>query len=112
MNDREHQIKQIVLTAVDECTTCGYTYGYDNIDVVGHRGDLWVLTVSCQGCEKQGFVAALMIDESQGAREPAHELREGETRAGEPVSTRDVHEMRAFLASFTGDLAAHLRRQS
>jgi hypothetical protein len=65
MTDRERQVKRLVLTAVDECAVCGHEYDLGNVDVIGNRGDMWVLRVNCPRCQKEGFIAALITVRSR-----------------------------------------------
>lgn len=114
MTDRERQVKRLVLTAVDGCAACGHVYALDNVDVIGQRGDMWVLRVVCPRCLKQGFIAALVND----AQEPAvadapsdpmpviDEWRHDGQRT--PITARDVLAMHEFLADHGGDLASLL----
>lgn len=112
MTDRERQVKRLVLTAVDECAVCGHEYALDNVDVIGQRGNLWMLRVCCPRCRKQGFVAALI-----NVHEPAAPPLELPPSAADrrhdgqwtPITARDVLEMHEFLAGFSGDLTSALR---
>jgi hypothetical protein len=111
MSDPEHEVKRIILTAVDECAVCGQEYALESIDVIGHRGNLWMLALQCPNCQKQGFIAALVQDGAVALPLAARDLTEAElarfSRSG-PIAARDVLEMRKFLADFDGDLAAYL----
>jgi hypothetical protein len=107
MNDREQQVKQLVLTAVEGCGGCGRLYEPTNLDVIGQRGAMWMLRACCPRCRKQGFIAALVnVAEPAVVAEVADARHDGDLT---PVTADDVLAMRDFLAAFEGDLAAHLR---
>jgi hypothetical protein len=110
MTDRERQVKRLVLTAVDECAVCGHEYALDNLDVIGQRGDMWMLRVCCPRCRKQGFIAALVnVQEAvaPAAPQPSAEDRRHDGQQS-PITARDVLEMHEFLAGFDGDLTSAL----
>ncbi|MCC6629406.1 MAG: hypothetical protein IT340_18650 [Chloroflexi bacterium] len=108
MSDREQQVKRLVLTAVDGCGICGCLYEPDNLDVIGQRGEIWMLRACCPRCSKQGFIAALVnAAEPAVASAPAAESQPG---GGQTlVTAQDVLAMHEFLAVFEGDLGAYLR---
>ena len=108
---QEDQVRRLVLTAVEDCATCGQSFDLENVDILGQRGDLWVVTLRCPACEKRGFVAALLIDEHEAVTETVLELTPEEARSfgqAAPISARDVLEMHEFLTGMRSDLAAHL----
>jgi hypothetical protein len=114
MTDRERQVKRLVLTAVDECAVCGHEYELDNVDVIGNRGDMWVLRVNCPGCQKQGFIAALVNGQEPAAVaapvEPPIEVDPRHDGQWSPITAHDVLEMHEFLAGFEGDFVTYLMR--
>jgi len=97
------------------CSVCSATYAYENVAVLGHQDELWFLTVTCPGCQTQGLIAALVRDET--AQEPAPvgvraEAPVAEARpSGPPITEADVDDMREFLHTFRGDLAARVSRR-
>ena len=108
MSDRERQVKQLVLTAVEGCGMCGHIYVPDNLDVIGQRGDIWMLRACCPRCSKQGFIAAL-VNAAEPAVADAPPLEARHDGGQTPVTADDVLAMHEFLAGFSGNLAAHLR---
>jgi hypothetical protein len=111
MFDREHQVKHMVLTAVEVCGVCGEHYSLDNLDVIGNRGDLWVLTLRCPRCQKRGFIAALVNSDHEPQAVMPLDMTDDEVeqlQQAEPVSARDVLEMHEFLATWRGGVSRYL----
>ena len=82
---------------------CGHIYVPDNLDVIGQRGDIWMLRACCPRCSKQGFIAALVkAAEPAVADSPPIEARHDGLHT--PVTANDVLAMHEFLAGFSGNL--------
>jgi len=75
------------LIATVRCPLCGHAFHADDVAVVDHRPDEWLLDVVCHACESRGLVLAEI---------------EGATRA--PIDRREVEEWRRFLQEFRGDM--------
>lgn len=119
MEERQ-QPEQIIkrLMAAVKCTVCGSPYESDRIKFLGHRDELWFLTVTCSRCHTQGLVAALLKDANGNSatltrisvpgKALAPEVVNPEPPAvtpEEPVTADDVLEMHGFLQDFDGDFA-------
>ena len=113
--EQPEQIVKRLMMAV-KCTACGAPYESDRIKVLGHRDELWFLTVTCGRCHTQGLVAALLKDDDgssatftrisvPGKTYPPEEVSpEPEiTLPTEPVTADDVQDMHQFLQDFDGD---------
>jgi hypothetical protein len=114
MSDRERQVKRLVLTAVDECAVCGHEYELANVDVIGQRGEMWVLRLCCPRCRKQGFIAALVNGREPGPPAAFAELSDDDLRHDgrwTPITGRDVLELREFLDRFDGDFASAMSNE-
>ncbi len=85
---------------------CGQRYELDNIGVLGHEEDLWLLRVSCSACHNQYLVAAIIREEE--APEVVTDLTEAELdefeSAGE-LTADEVLDMHSFLRDFDGDFS-------
>ena len=94
---KESVIKKLMASM--KCDSCGQHYEDDNIDIIGHREDMWFLRVLCSSCQTQCLVAAV-VKESKVA-----ELVETEPagRDGEVVDANDVLNMHVFLKDFGGN---------
>lgn len=96
-------IKQLM--SAMKCSVCGALYRPANIKVLGHRDNLWFLSVSCHSCKSQGLVAAVIKEEGDipgiitDLSKEEYSMLEG----GSMVSGDDVLDMHQFLSEFDGD---------
>jgi len=97
----ENLIKRL-MTSI-KCGVCGQRYGVDNIDVIGHREDLWFLRVVCLSCHTQALVAAVVKEDR--LPEVITDLTEAELDRFRDVgvlTADDVLDMHNFLKDFDG----------
>lgn len=88
-----------------KCGICGQRYERANINVLGHREDLWFLSVFCPSCKSQGLVAAV-IKEGQPP-ELITDLTAGEQeRLSAAVDSDDLLNIHSFLREFDGDFVS------
>lgn len=102
MNERH--IKEMVLGTVNQCGSCGHSYGVDNVAIVGHEDELWLLMMNCPACSSRGLVAALIKDQTRPAL--ASDVVEKElqgVKKFEVVTADDVLDIHQFLKEFSGD---------
>jgi hypothetical protein len=115
MEYHESLIRHLMETV--RCSVCSAGYAYENVTVLGHQDELWFLTVTCPDCRTQGLIAALVrgeesTHETPAAHAPADGLRPAKPPmsetppSGPPITEDDVADMREFLHTFRGDLAA------
>src|SRR5262249_1143630 len=100
------------LTNTVRCSSCGANFQADDVNVLGHQGELWFLTVTCARCHTQGLIAALVRGNPESLATPPAELTaadDGRAHTGEPVTDAEVADMRNFLRHFHGDLHTLLR---
>ncbi len=97
-------------TTSSQCEVCGQSYQEEDVRIVGHGGEIWVLHVNCGSCHSQSLLAAL-IDENEtcesGPVEPLTDLGEDETSRFEDVeiTSNDVLDMFNFLKGFGGNFS-------
>ena len=90
------------LMASMKCDSCGQHYEVYNVDVLGHREDLWFLRVFCSACQTQCLVAAVVKEErTLGA---ATDLTKAELDKFRDniIEIDDVLNMHNFLRDFDG----------
>jgi len=90
-----------------KCGVCGQHYEPTHVRVLGHRENLWFLTVFCPGCQNEGLVAA--VTKEGEAVELVAELSEAEHSkfsTSPPIGTDDVLDMHTFLEKFSGDFSS------
>ena len=94
------------IMATLKCGVCGQHYEASNVHILGHRDDLWFLSVFCNHCRSHGLVAAV-IKEGKTA-EVITDLSEeewGRVAEGEVVGADDVLDVHEFLKGFNGDFS-------
>ncbi len=81
------------------------------MNVLGHREDMWFLSLFCSSCKSQGLVAAV-IQEGK-LTEASTDLTEAEaSRFSDPVSSDDLIDMYTYLQEFDGDFGELFRGKS
>jgi hypothetical protein len=89
-----------------KCSVCGERYESGNVSVLGHRDDVWFLSVFCPACHSQGLVAAVINDSK--APQVVTDLMQGEKAkfgTGNRVEGDDILDMHDFLKGFDGDFS-------
>ncbi len=100
----EGLIKRLIANI--KCGICGQLYEGGNVRILGHRDDLWFLSVFCSACRSQGLVAAV-IKEGQLPQliTDLTEAEQAKFRELEPVDADDLLDLHKFLREFDGDFA-------
>jgi hypothetical protein len=101
-----HEEREFVrrLIAHIPCAVCQHYYEPDNVRIVDHRNEIWIMAVECDHCGTQGLVFA-MIQEGEEP-EVVSELTSQERarfREMPRVDTDDVLDAHEFLRDFDGD---------
>jgi len=91
MNALEAAAVQRLITTV-RCPHCGQAFHFEDVAVLDHRPDEWLLDVVCRVCATRGLVVA-EIEASERA----------------PIDRAEVEEWRRFLRRFHGDMHDLLR---
>ncbi|MCX7624335.1 MAG: hypothetical protein RMK01_02870 [Thermomicrobium sp.] len=94
MDPRWEKVRAIVLNLVERCAVCGQRFTIEDLQALGRSRSTWAFRLTCQYCGASSLIAAV-IDEEQ--LESAAPVRD------EPVTDRDVEEIREFLEHFDGD---------
>jgi hypothetical protein len=93
-------------TTSSQCEVCGNPYQAEDVRIVGHDDEIWVLHVNCGSCHSQSLLAALMDENEAAFRpiEPLTDLGENETAKFEDIeiTSNDVLDMFNFLKGFGG----------
>lgn len=87
-----------------KCGVCGQRYESSNISVLGHREDLWFLSVFCPACKSQGLVAAV-VQEGKLVPEVTDLTEAEKDRFETPVDANDLIDLHSYLQDFDGDFA-------
>ncbi len=103
-------IKKLMSTL--KCDTCGKHYESVDVEILGHRNELWFFRVNCSSCRTACLIAA-SVKESALA-DAINDLTTSELRevsAAETVGADDVIDMHNFLKDFDGDFTAIFRKR-
>jgi hypothetical protein len=106
----ERSIKKL-LTSI-KCSSCGRRYERRNIDVLGHRDDMWFLSVFCPACRTQYLIVAVVTREK--VQEVITDLTEAELekfRGAGAVTADEVLDMHGFLKVFNGNFSRLFERE-
>ena len=106
MADLERHLFIKHLIANVKCAVCHHQYEPDDIQVIEHHDDLWVLGIICSECRTQGLIFAV-VREVPADSEPVFES-DDEVRADYEVmpviDTDEVLDMHCLLRAFDGDI--------
>jgi hypothetical protein len=94
-----------------KCDYCGQNYEVYNVDVLGHREDLWFLRALCSSCHTQCLVAAVIKEDKRS--EVVTDLVKAEPdkfNDADVVGKDDVLNMHSFLKNFDGDFSQLFRQ--
>lgn len=97
----EYVISQI------RCPVCNHRYTADDIMIIDHKDEMWLMALSCSECETRGLVFAIVRDQ-QTQVEPLTELTPEEIARFEErgaITTDDVLNLHDFLRDYQGDVA-------
>ena len=100
----EATIKKLMTSA--KCSSCGQRYEVDNIEVIGHHGDLWFMSVFCVACRTHYLAAAIVDGETVG--ETVTDLSAAELKRfwdADCLKADEVLDMHNFLKEFGGDFS-------
>ncbi len=112
----ESFVRQLMASA--KCEVCGQPYEENNINVLGHEEEMWVLQVNCGACHSQSLIAAL-IDEGPATEEntnsPIEEISdlldyEQEEFKDRIITGNDFLDMCNFLNGYEGNFSQLFRR--
>jgi len=93
-----------------KCAVCQSHYGIEDIHIIDHRDELWVMAVTCSQCHTRGLIFAIIKEtgESEGIAEltPEEWIK---FREMSQIDADDVLDMHEFLRDFEGDFVSLLR---
>jgi hypothetical protein len=108
-SDESHEKRELIkhLVASLPCAVCQHHHEPDNVRIVDHRGEIWVMAVKCAHCGAQGLVFA-MIQEGEKP-EIVNELTSQEWarfREMPQIDADDVLDVHELLREFDGDFVS------
>lgn len=99
----ESIIKRLIASI--KCSACDRHYGTDNINILGHQGELWFLGVSCSACHSQYLVAAIIKEEVARLVTDLTEAELDKFRDTGVPTADEMLDMHNFLKDFNGDFS-------
>jgi len=100
----ERLIKKLMTSM--KCEECGQNYESFNIDILGHRQDMWFLRALCSSCNTQCLVAAVVREDKVVEEVDDLAMDEMDKNQGEAIETDDMLDMHNFLIGFDGDFSS------
>jgi len=100
----ERLIKKLMTSM--KCEECGQNYESFNIDILGHRQDMWFLRALCSSCNTQCLVAAVVREDKVVEGVDDLTMDEMDKNQGEAIETDDMLDMHNFLIGFDGDFSS------
>ncbi len=83
------------------CSVCNHAYAADDVAIVRHSAESWVLAATCPSCHTERLITAF-------DRPPYALLPHMGMGILPPITQAEVDEWARFLAHFRGDLKALL----
>ena len=99
---KENLVKRLMTST--KCNACGRHYDDEDVSILGHEDELWLITVSCSACDAEYLVAAVIMEE--GVPKATTDLADVEVvwlEGGDVVTAYDKADMHDFLKEFDGD---------
>jgi hypothetical protein len=108
-SDESHEKRELVkhLIASIPCAVCQHRYEPDDVRIVEHHGEMWIMAVTCEHCGTQGLVFALIQEGDKP--DIVNELTSQEWarfREMPQIDADDVLDVHELLRDFDGDLVS------
>ena len=105
-----YEMRELVkhLVARIPCAVCQRHHEPDNVRIVEHYGEIWIMAVKCDHCGTQGLVFA-MIQEGEKKPKVVNEITSQEWarfREMSPIDADDLLDVHEFLRDFDGDFVS------
>ncbi len=106
----EERLIKKLMTSI-KCEECGQNYESFNIDILGHREDMWFLRALCSSCHTQCLVAAVVREDKVVEEMEEAATAEVDENRGGAIEIDDVLDMHNFLVDFDGDFSSFFRQE-
>jgi len=104
----KHELIKHLIASIP-CAICQHRYEANDVQIVDHRDEIWVMAVKCNHCGTQGLIFA-MIKEGEKP-EIVSELTARERarfREMPQIDADDLLDVHEFLRDFEGDVVSLL----
>ena len=106
----ERLIRRVI--ARFRCEHCNRQHALDNVTVMGKYDAVWVVGVSCDGCDQPGmFVVSMRGDSSLDRVTDLTDEEEERFLVARSVDADDVEGIKSFLRDFKGNFSAIFGRK-
>ena len=92
------------------CAVCSERYEPEDVQILGHQEDLWIMGVTCGHCHTQGMIFAV-VREGMAPQVITEMTPEEMERLREltPIGVDDVLDMHRLLRGYNGDFYGLLK---
>jgi hypothetical protein len=105
-SDESYEKRELIkhLVASIPCAVCQHHHEPDNVRIVDHHGEIWIMAVKCSHCGTQGLVFA-MIQEGEEPEMVSDLTSHERARLREmpQLNADDLLDVHEFLRDFDGD---------
>ncbi|MBC8263094.1 MAG: hypothetical protein H8E47_03110 [Anaerolineales bacterium] len=110
-SDESQEKRKLIkhLVASIPCAVCQHYHEPDNVRIVDHDSEIWIMAIKCDHCGAQGLVVAMIQD--GGKPEIVKELTSQEWarfREMPQIDADDVLDVHELLRDFDGDFVGLL----
>ena len=88
-----------------KCSACGHNYEPDDIEILGHREEMWFMRVHCATCNTRCLIAAVVKESKSPAVTDLTRTEQIRFKKVGAVEGNEVLDMHTFLKEFDGDFA-------
>jgi hypothetical protein len=89
--------------ATMKCSACGQSYESHDIEILGHRDELWFMRVHCAACKTHVLIAAVVKESKAPAISDLNKKEYLRFKKMGVVGDEEVLDMHNFLRDFDGD---------
>lgn len=99
----ERRVRKLMTTM--KCSACGQNYESHDIEILGHREELWFMRVHCAGCKSKVLIAAVVKESKVPVVTDLTRAEMVRFRKVGAVAGDDVLDMHSFLKDFDGSFS-------
>jgi DNA-directed RNA polymerase subunit RPC12/RpoP len=97
----ERRIRKLMATM--KCSACGQNYESPDIEILGHRAELWFMRVHCAGCKTRVLIAAVVKESKAPTMSDLSKSEYLRFKTLGAVADDELLDMHSFLKDFDGD---------
>lgn len=107
-----HPLIRYLVTRI-RCAICKTRYRPQDIHILAHQGESWLMAVECHECHTQGLVFAVVQEgEAQPVVTELTPEEQAKFQEMPPLDADDVLDVHQFLRDFNGDFIKLFRCQT